>query len=143
MTTVDPISTHGVRERPWLLLAAPGSVEVRLGDLPRLAALGPGHPVALVVPCTVTRRPLRRAARRVGLVIERELIVLPSVDRPLLVVDDSPSAIRLLWRSVALVPPGVTRGGGALGLALRLARMAPTPLTGLLPPGRVLLGRMA
>jgi hypothetical protein len=87
-----------------------------------------------------SRRLLRRAARRGGLHIERELIVLPSTSRPVVVLDDEESAVRHFWSSYATVPPGMARGSVLASPLLSLARLMPWRWTGVLAPGRVLVG---
>lgn len=126
--------------QPWLLLAGPGAREVQVGDLP-LTDVAPGTRVALVIPRAMGRGRARRTAADGGIVVDRELLVFPGTSRPWLVLDDAPGAVRTMWRRIAHVPPGLTHGTRSVALALQLARWTPPQLTGLRPPGRVLLGR--
>ena len=83
---------------------------------------------------------LRSRARRAGIRIDRELIVLPTTASPIVVLDNSEAAVQHFWSSVAAVPPGVTWAGAPASLALLLARRAPWRLTAAVAPGRVMIG---
>ena len=99
-----------------------------------------GTPVALLDSRPASRLRLRRIARKLPITIERELIVLPTPGRPIVVLDDTPDAVRHFWRSVAAVPPGLAAALLPATLLLRAARAMPWTWTGAFAPGRVLLG---
>ena len=130
------------RSRPWLLLAPEGAVSVPAAHLRRPDDVPPA-PISLVV-CSSHpggRRRLRRRARRAGLVVTRELIVLPTLRHPIVVLDDNAASVGDFWASIAAVPPGLARSATVAGACLRLARRAPWRWTGALAPGHVLIGR--
>lgn len=128
-------------DRPWLALAAHDAVEIRrplAGDVRRAPA---DTMLVLVEDRPLARARLRRLAARTGLVVERELLVLPSITSPVVVVDDEESAVRWLWQQLATVPPGVAGLALPASAALGIARSLPWQWTGALTPGRVVLGR--
>lgn len=140
----SPALARGDRERlisPWLHLCPPGTVEYDLRRGPvRADQLSADGPVVLIDQHPRSRRRLRRAARELGVVPEREFVVLPTLDRPMVVVDDVEEAIRHFWTAVATVPPGLSFALPASAL-LALARLAPWRWTGALAPARVVVGR--
>ncbi|HET6738640.1 MAG TPA: hypothetical protein VFH76_06890 [Kribbella sp.] len=89
----------------------------------------------------LSRRRLRAAARRLGVVVEREFVVLPTIARPMVVIDDAEEAIRHFWTAVATVPPGLALTAVPASALLGLARRAPWRWTGALAPARVVIGR--
>ncbi|HZX05369.1 hypothetical protein [Kribbella sp.] len=123
---------------PWLQLCPPGTVEIDLRDGP--VELPLDGPVVLVDQRPWSRRRLRRTARELGVVLEREFVVLPTLERPMVVVDDVEEAVRYFWTAVATVPPGLAFAVPASAL-LGLARRAPWRWTGALAPARVVVGR--
>jgi hypothetical protein len=126
---------------PWLALCPPSARLLRDPTVEQVRRAGPGEPLALVTDRLLGRRRLRRLARRAGLIVERELLVLPGTRRALVTIDEHPAAVRLLWDNVAAVPPGLTWSSLPVGLALRLARRLPWHWTGSLVGGHVLVGR--
>ncbi|MEV6269066.1 hypothetical protein AB0L64_17980 [Kribbella sp. NPDC051936] len=126
---------------PWLQLCPPGTVEhdLRRGPV-RADQVSTDGPVVLIDQRPHSRRRLRRTARELGVVVEREFVVLPTLDRPMVVVDDVEEAIRHFWTAVATVPPGLAFAVPASAL-LGLARRAPWRWTGALAPARVVVGR--
>ncbi|MGW5194877.1 hypothetical protein ACWEOO_36875 [Kribbella sp. NPDC004138] len=126
---------------PWLQLCPPGTVEhdLRCGPL-RADQVSTDGPVVLIDQRPRSRRRLRRTARELGVVVEREFVVLPTLDRPMVVIDDVEEAIRHFWTAVATVPPGLAFAVPASAL-LGLARRAPWRWTGALAPARVVVGR--
>ena len=88
-----------------------------------------------------SRRRLRRLARGLGVVVEREFVVLPSLGRPMVVIDDVEEAVRHFWTAVATVPPGLAFTALPASALLGLARIAPWRWTGAVAPGRVVIGR--
>lgn len=127
-------------DSPWLWLCPDDAVEVMGLDRDHLASLPSGTPVVLVLDEPLARSRARRLARRTGLDVQRELIVLPNTRHPLVLIDDEPAAVEHLWRDVAAVPPGACRSAPLLALALRMAPAMPWEWTGALAPGRVLVG---
>ncbi len=125
---------------PWQVLGPRPMVELRDPSVDVLTRLRSGTSVALVTDRPGGRRRLRRDARRAGVRIDRELIVLPSTRHAQVVLDDDPAAVRHFWTSVAAVPPGVARLAGPAGVVLRVARRLPWRWTGAVAPGRVLIG---
>jgi hypothetical protein len=127
---------------PWLQLCPPGTVEhdLRHGPVPALSELSADGPVVLLDQRPHSRRRLRRTARELGVVLEREFVVLPTLDRPMVVIDDVEEAIKHFWTAVATVPPGLAFAVPASAL-LALARLAPWRWTGALAPARVVVGR--
>ncbi|NUR99588.1 MAG: hypothetical protein HOV67_30550 [Kribbellaceae bacterium] len=140
----NPVLAPGDRSRlisPWLQLCPPGTVEHDL----RRGPVDPGQvsadgPVVLMDQHPRSRRRLRRAARELGVVLEREFVVLPTLDRPMVVVDDVEEAVRHFWTAVATVPPGLAFAVPASAM-LALARLTPWRWTGALAPARVVVGR--
>jgi hypothetical protein len=142
MTSAEP--TRQVRQPipPWLQLCPPGTAEIDLRSGPVVTAeLSGEFPVVLIDQRPFSRRRMRRVARELGVVLEREFVVVPSVDRPLVVVDDTREAIRHFWTAVATVPPGLTLATVPASALLGLARLAPWRWTGAVAPGRVVIGR--
>lgn len=136
-----PTGDDTLADAPWRVFGTDGIVEIhdpRRADLHRLP---PGTPVRLVVDRIGARRRLRRAMRRAGIAVERELVVVPSTTRPVVLVDDHPDAVRAFWQSVLTPPPGLARGWLPATLAIRLGRRLPWTWTGAIAPGRVVLGR--
>lgn len=128
-------------DNPWRVLGPTGMVEVLRPRVRELRRLTPGTTVCLVVDAPLSRWRLRRCARRAGLLVERELVAVPSTRAPVALVDDLEGPVNRFWASVATVPPGLARSALLAHLALVAARRAPWTWTGLLP-GRVLIGRM-
>jgi hypothetical protein len=126
---------------PWLQLCPPGTVDIDV----RSGAVRPDQLAAEVVVLVdqrpFSRRRLRRLAAELGIVLEREFVVLPTVERPLMVIDDTKEAVRFFWTAVATVPPGLALTAVPASALLGIARRAPWRWTGALAPGRVVIGR--
>jgi hypothetical protein len=138
---------------PWDLLCPVGTLSLdsrydERGALRRrLEELPQGTAVSLVDDRPLSRWRLRRLARQAGIVIDRELVVLPHCSRPLAVVDDVESAVRHFWLGLATGPDGSAahrarspRGVG-VRLLLRVAPRLPWAWTGAVATGRVVVGR--
>ncbi len=126
---------------PWAALSPGATVTVpavRADEV--LPSLSPGTPVALVSNRLLSRAVLRRLCRVHGVEIERELVALPSVVRPLVLFDDAEDSVRHFWNAVATVPPAPAWVTAPATAALALAAHAPWRWTGAVVPGRVLLG---
>lgn len=127
-------------DAPWRVLGPAHAVEVRNPRRRQLRALAPGTPVCLVQDRPWARRRLRRLCRRAGIVLERELVAVPSTRHPIVLVDDQEPAVRHFWASVVTTPPGITRGWLPATLLVRFGRRLPWTWTGAVAPGRVVLG---
>ncbi len=103
-------------------------------------ALAPGTRVCLVQDGPFVRRSLRAACRRAGIVVDRELLAVPSTRRPIVLVDDKEPAVHDFWDSVVTVPPGITRGWLPATVLIRVCGRLPWTWTGAVAPGRVVLG---
>lgn len=130
---------------PWRLMCPTDVVLLNVADHRGVrqlrGRLEPGKCVGLLCERHGSRRRLRHVARALDLEVERELIVLPRLDHPLVVLDDLPEPVGYLWESIATVPPGMAVAGIPAAAALRLARKLPWSWTGEFIPGRVLIGR--
>lgn len=131
---------EGLHEAPWRALCPRRVLELRDPTLHTLRSLPPGTAVALVTDGPLNRVRLRRRARRSGVRIDRELVVVPTTTAPLVVLNNTEDAVRHFWDAVAAVPPGLTWASAPAGIALRLGRRAPWRWTGTLTPGCVLVG---
>lgn len=143
---LSPSEGTVLADAPWRVFGVQGFevqgvVEVRdprRGDLRRLP---PGTPVCLLMYGVGARPRLRRVARRAGIVLERELIAMPSTRHPVVLFDDHPDAVHTFWRSVLAPPPGLARGWLPVTLLIMAGRRLPWTWTGAAAPGRVVLGR--
>jgi hypothetical protein len=127
---------------PWLTLCPAGTVEIDARDVRGAARQRPADtPVVIVDDRPFSRRRLRRLADRLSVVIERELIVLPTVGRPIILVDDTEAAVRHFWTAIATVPPGLAFTALPATAMLGLVRFLPWRWTGAAAPGRAIIGR--
>lgn len=133
--------------RPWSVLCPEGTVFVDVGAVGARAArrwlrsLPAGIPVALSEDHALSRLRLRLLARGAGVGVQRELVVLPRCADPVVVLDDAEASVRRFWTSFAAVPPGVDRAVLPASLAVWMAARMPWSWTGLVAPGRLVLGR--
>jgi hypothetical protein len=139
---LPPPPSPGLAGSPWRVLGPPAMVELRRPRARSVRRLPPGSSVCLVTDTPLARWRLRRLARRTGLVVERELVAVPSTRAPLVLIDDLEGPIDRFWQSTATVPPGMARAALAAHLALVVARRMPWTWTGSLAPGRVVIGRL-
>ena len=123
----------------WPALAGPDAVWVAAGEL-RARALGSDE-VLVYAGGPASRARCRQAARTARLQVERELIVLPGLRRPMYLVEDAPESVEWFARNVLVVPPRIPLQGVAY-VAVALLRRS-WRLWGLVSPGRVLVGRVA
>jgi hypothetical protein len=72
--------------------------------------------------------------------IDRELVALPSADRPLVLFDDDARSVARFWTGVAAIPPAPGWVTAPATLVLAVAARVPWQWTGALAPGRVLIG---
>lgn len=126
---------------PWRALCPASARLLRNPSAEQVRRAGRGERLILVSDRLLGRARLRRAARRGGLVVEREMLVLPGTRRALVTVDEDSAAIRMLWENVAAVPPGLTWAALPASAAVRLARRVPWQWTGAVIGGHVLIGR--
>ncbi len=102
--------------------------------------IGIGEQVVLVDGGRLSPRRLRRLARAAGMVVDRELSVLPSLREPAFVVEDAGPSMRWFWNAFATVPPGRATGSLLITLATRAARYRPfLPWVGHLVAGRLVV----
>ena len=129
------------RVPPWAVLCENDAVLMAAPTRQALRAVPSGRQVALAVDRPLAGLWLHRLARRCDVVVERELIVVPTTANPIAVLDDEESAVRHFWRSVVAVPPGITRAALPATVVLAAARSLPWSWTGAMAPGRVVIGR--
>jgi hypothetical protein len=141
MTSPEPAGRPRPPIAPWLQLCPPGTIAIDLRSGP-VRALPAEGPVVLMDQRRSSRRRLRLVARELGVVLEREFVVLPTIERPMVVVDDVEEAIGHFWTAVATVPPGLASTAVPASALLALARRAPWRWTGAFAPGRVVIGRL-
>ena len=135
-----PEAATGLGRSPWLALCPRDAVVMRDPDPVSLGRLPSGAEVAMVTDGLLARRRLRRRARRSGIVVQRELIVVPGTRSPIVALDDTEAAVRHFWSHVAAVPPGLVLTHVPATLLLLAVRLLPWRWTGALAPGRVLVG---
>jgi hypothetical protein len=128
---------------PWMTLCPLGTVEIDArtfgaGDTEQLK---PDLPVVLIDQRPFSRRRLRKLARQLSIAVEREFIVLPTLRRPIVLIDDTEAAVRHFWTAIATVPPGLAITALPASVLLGLARQLPWSWTGAAAPGRALVGR--
>lgn len=107
-------------------------------------AITPGRDVVLVARGTVQAMRLHCAARRLNLLVDRDVVVLPSLERPWCCVELGGGGPLWLWQTMGTVPPGRTWSAPILDLAIRAGRRS--RLVGILAclaPCRVLIARGA
>jgi hypothetical protein len=133
----------GAAASPWLTLCPAGTVEIDAREVRGATAgqLPADTSVVLLDDRPFSRRRLRRLADRLSVVIERELIVLPTLGRPIVLVDDTEAAVRHFWTAIATVPPGLALTALPATVMLGLARLLPWRWTGAAAPGRATIGR--
>jgi len=120
-----------------------GTVEIdartlEAGDAEQLK---PDLPVVLIDQRLFSRRRLRKLARQLSIVVEREFIVLPTLRQPIVLIDDTEAAVRHFWTAIATVPPGLAITALPTSVLLGLVRQLPWSWTGAAAPGRALVGR--
>ncbi|GAA2148975.1 hypothetical protein FHX52_2772 [Humibacillus xanthopallidus] len=94
----------------------------------------------------IDERPLgraraRRVARERGIVVDRELLALPTTSGATFIAEDAPESLGWLWHSFVTVPPGRSRGAAGLSLIARSSRgSALLRVVGRLVGTRLLIG---
>jgi len=137
--------TADVADR-WGVLAAPAASWLsvprsRLGRRQLVALVTADKAGGDVVLCDDrpgSRFRCRSLARRAGLRVEREFIVLPTLARPWYVVEDAPEALTWFATAVLTVPPGA-RLQRAAALAVTVLGLL-VPRLGWLAPARIVVG---
>ena len=131
----------GLPSAPWLAICPTGARVLRDPSPARVRRDALDDRVVLVSDRMFGRRRLRRTARLGGLVIERELLVLPGTRRALVTVDEDATAVRHFWSAIAVVPPGLTWQSLPATVAVDIARRLPWSWTGSLLGGHVVIAR--
>ena len=108
----------------------------------RFSEAPPGTVVAAADGRLGSRRRIRRMFRKAGIELVDEYVVLPSLDSPVMVVQDSSTTMLWSWRNYLTVPPGAARSAGPAYLAISLARRLPPGVLGALLPHRLTVGRV-
>jgi hypothetical protein len=140
-TAAEPRIDPGEGSPPWAILCPQGTVTVPVEQARQvLASLAPGTPVALVTNRPLARRSLRHLCRAGDVRIDRELVALPSADRPLVLFDDDARSVARFWTGVAAIPPAPGWVTAPATLVLAVAARVPWQWTGAVAPGRVLIG---
>lgn len=133
------MSSFQAIDRRWLLLIPSDATVVTVTERPvarkQVLALAASTRVALV-----GGRRLRRIARRAGMRIEAEYVVLPSLAAPVAITQVSGESLRWTSGTVLTVPSGITRGHAALWWAVRLVKAMPRLLARVPAGDRILLG---
>ena len=118
----------------WLQAPASGPERRRLA---RELRAGPaGGQVVVFDGRLGARRRCRRLLREAGVTADRELVAIPSLRRPMYLVEDAPEALRWFCANVLTVPPGAS---GLLGLAVVVLRHSRWAWRRVLP-SRVVVG---
>jgi hypothetical protein len=143
MSFAEPADQSRLVASPWMTLCPLGTLEIdaRTIDDSTADELKPDLPVVLVDQRPFSRRRLRRLARQLSIEIEREFVVLPTLRRPIVLIDDTEPAVRHFWTAIATVPPGLAFSAVPASALLSLARRLPWGWTGAAAPGRALVGR--
>ncbi|GAA0946940.1 hypothetical protein GCM10009554_43310 [Kribbella koreensis] len=143
MSFAEPAGSSRLATSPWMTLCPLGTLEIdaRAIDDDLSDQLKPDLPVVLIDQRPFSRRRLRRLARELAIAVEREFIVLPTLGRPIVLIDDTEAAVRHFWTTIATVPPGLALSAVPASALLSLARRLPWSWTGAAAPGRALVGR--
>jgi hypothetical protein len=142
MSFAEPAGPSRLATSPWMTLCPLGTLEIDTRTTDDIAdQLKPDLPVVLIDQRPFSRRRLRRLARELSIEIEREFIVLPTLGRPIVAIDDTAPAVRHFWTTIATVPPGLAISAVPASALLSLARRLPWSWTGAAAPGRALVGR--
>ena len=143
MSFAEPAGPSRLATSPWMTLCPLGTLEIdtRIIDDSIAGQLKPDLPVVLIDQRPLSRRRLQRLARELSIEIEREFIVLPTLGRPIVLIDDTEPAVRHFWTTIATVPPGLAVSAVPASALLSLARRLPWSWTGAAAPGRALVGR--
>jgi hypothetical protein len=110
------------------------------------AASGAAVPRKGVV-VVIDERPLgrartRRVAQERGIVVERELLALPTASAATFVAEDASESLGWVWHSFVTVPPGRVGGAATLSLIARSSRgPALLRVVGRLVGARLLIGQ--
>lgn len=143
MSFAEPAGQSRLAMSPWMVLCPLGTLEVDTRTIEEGIAdeLKPDLPVVLIDQRPFSRRRLRRLALELSIEIEREYIVLPTLRRPIVLIDDTEPAVRHFWTTIATIPPGLAFSAVPASALLSMARRLPWSWTGAAAPGRVLVGR--
>jgi hypothetical protein len=108
----------------------------------RISEASPGTVVAAADGRLGSRRRIRRMFQNAGVELVDEYVVLPSLDSPVIVVQDSSTTMLWSWRNYLTVPPGAAWSAGPAYLAISLARRLPPGVLSAVLPQRLALGRV-
>lgn len=133
-----------VLDSPWALIEPTGAEVVELGAGRRVSALTPGTVVVVRCGGPGAWFRCRRFARRHHLQGQRSYVVLPSLGRARLRIEDAPEARAWFVANLLTTPPGAGRLSPAVDVVVAAVRLAARgPLLGMVTPGRVVVGRVA
>ncbi|MEU4396538.1 hypothetical protein [Kribbella sp. NPDC023855] len=143
MSYAEPAGPSRLATSPWMTLCPLGTLEIdtRVVGEDLTGQLKPDLQVVLIDQRPFSRRRLRRLARELSIEIEREFIVLPTLERPIVLIDDTGPAVRHFWSTIATVPPGLAVSALPASALLSVARRLPWSWTGGVAPGRAVVGR--
>jgi len=111
---------------------------------PRLPAVSPGGQLVLLTDRRLSVRRLRHLAREAGLVVDRELVVLPDLASAAFVVEDAVESMSWFWNAFATVPPGLSRGSLLVTATTDAGRRrSVVRWVGRLVPGRMVIAHRA
>jgi hypothetical protein len=126
----------------WVEVPQTRAARERAAD--EVRRLPPGAPVVLADRRFGSRHRSRALARLASIDVDRELLAIPKIDAPDVVVDDEPRVVAGFWRRFVTVPPGVVSGAPALTLGIRaIEAMHAWAVVGFVVPGRYTVGRRA
>ena len=135
-------------QTPFWVLAPPGATVVSLMR-PRKARqalssdlrdLPPGSDVVILDQSPASRWRVKRYAARAGVVLERGYVAVPSLNRPLVLVQDRPNPLAHFVNEVMAVPPKPRRTRLLVAALLRLTSGRHW-LLGACAPARISVGR--
>ncbi len=128
---------------PWALIEPAGAAVVELGIGRRVPALAPGATVVVRCGGPGAWFRCRRFARRHHLQGQRSYLVLPSLGRARLRIEDAPEARAWFVANLLTTPPGAGRLSPVVDLVVAVVRLAARgPLLGIVTPGRVVVGSL-
>jgi hypothetical protein len=105
-----------------------------------IPSLSPGEQLVLLDGGRLSARRVRRLARGAGLVVDRELVVLPGLSDAAFVVEDAVESLGWFWNAFATVPPGRSKGSLVITATTHLFRhRLLVRWVGRLVPGRMVI----
>ncbi|WP_020142399.1 hypothetical protein [Terracoccus sp. 273MFTsu3.1] len=120
------------------VVVVPGTGSAARTAVPQVSS---GDQLVLLTDRRLGARRLRHLAREAGLVVDRELVVLPNLRAAAFVVEDAVESMSWFWNAFATVPPGLSRGSLIVSALTRAGRPRPVVRwVGRLVPGRMVIG---